>query len=164
MEDTAKKKFTRELLGGWIKRSDGSTAYQTLSLAMRFDLKEGLVPAVKLLENPGNPASFRQNAIVAIAKLGDDSHTKLLESLLEDESKYTARKINNVNYETQIRDVALAALVIMKKQDPKKFGFDRIQQNPTSVFSTSTVGFENDEKRNKALAKWKEFKSAQKTK
>jgi hypothetical protein len=69
-----------------------------------------------------------------------------------------------VTYETQIRDVALAALVIMKKQDAKKFGFDRIQQNTTNVFSTNTVGFENDEKRDKALAKWKEFKSAEKKK
>lgn len=164
MNDAAKKKFTRSMLGAWVKRGDGFTAYQSLSLAMRFDLKEGLVPAVKLLENPGNQAYIRQNAILAIAKLGDDSHRKLLESQLEDDSKCTTRRLKDVTYETQIRDVALAALVIMEKQDPKKFGFDQIQQNTTNVFSTNTVGFENDEKRNKALAKWKEFKAAEKKK
>jgi len=160
MNDTVKKKFARQMLGAWVKRGDGFTAYQTLSLAMRFDLKEGLVPAVKLLENPGNQAYIRQNAILAITKLGDDSHAKLLESLLEDATQITARKMKDVTYTTQIRDVALAALVIMKKQDPKKFGFDRIQQNTTNVFSTNTVGFQNDEQRGKALAKWKEFKAA----
>lgn len=164
MNDSAKKKFARAMLGTWVKRGDGFTAYQTLSLAMRYDLKEGLVPAVKLLENPGNQAYIRQNAILAIAKLGDDSHLKLLESLLEDQSKCTTQRVNNVTYETQLRDVALAALVIMKKQDPKKFGFDRIQQNTTNVFSTNTVGFPNDEARGKALAKWKEFKAAEQKK
>ncbi len=164
MNDAAQKKFMRGMLGTWIKRADGVTAQQTLSLAMRFDLKEGLVPAVKILENRGNPAYIRQNAIVAIAKLGDDGHTKLLESLLDDAAKYTTQRVKNVTYETQIRDVALAALVIMKKQDPKKFGFDRLQQHPTNVFSTNTVGFQNDETRGKALAKWKEFKDAEKKK
>ncbi len=162
MLDATKKKFVREMLGTWIKQGDGSAAYQTLALAMRFELKEGLVPAVKILENPGNQAYIRQNAILAIAKLGDDSHMKLLESLLGDESKCTTHRVKNVTYETQIRDVALAAIVIMKKQDPKKIGFDRIQQNTSNVFSTSTVGFENDEKRNKVLAKWKEFKATKK--
>jgi len=162
MTDNAKKKYTRSMLGAWVKRGDGFTAYQSLSLAMRFDLKEGLVPAAKLLENPGNQAYIRQNAILAIAKLGDDSHMKLLESLLEDESKCTAHKVKNVTYETQIRDVALAALLLMKKQDPKKFGFDRIQTNTTNVFSTNTVGFQNDEARKKSLTKWKEFQASEK--
>lgn len=164
MDDAARKKFVRGMLGTWIKRADGFTAHQTLALAMRFDLKEGLVPAVKILENRGNPAYVRQNAIVAIAKLGDDSHTKLLESLLDDATKYTTQRLNNVNYEAQIRDIALAALLIMKKQDAKKFGFDRIQQHPTNIFITNTVGFQDDETRGKALAKWKEFKAAEKKK
>ena len=73
-------------------------------------------------------------------------------------------RLKNISYEAQIRDVALAAILIMKKQDPKKFGFDRIQQNTTNAFVTSTVGFENDEKRNKTFAKWKEFKSGEKNK
>lgn len=67
-----------------------------------------------------------------------------------------------MTYQTQIRDVALAAVLIMKKQDPKKFGFERIQQHHTSVLVTSTVGFENDEKRNKVIAKWKKFKANEK--
>jgi len=162
MFDTSKKKFVEKMLGTWIKRSDGWTAYQSLSLAMQYDLKEGLVPAVKTLEKPGTQPHVRQNAILAIAKLGDDSHIALLESLLDDESRCASQRIKDVTYQTQIRDVALAAVLIMRKQDPKKFGFDRIQQHPTNVLVTSTVGFENDEKRNKAIAKWKEFKANEK--
>ena len=47
----------------------------------------------------------------------------------------------------------------MKKLDPKKFGFDRIQEHPTNVFLTNTVGFENDAKRKQAFAKWNEYKA-----
>jgi hypothetical protein len=162
MLDTSKKKFVEKMLGAWIKRGDGWTAYQSLSLAMQYDLKEGLVPAAKALENPGSQPYVRQNAILAIAKLGDDSHIALLESALDDKSRCATQRIKDVTYQTQIRDVALAAVLIMKKQDPKKFGFDRIQQHSTNVLVTSTVGFENDEKRNKTFAKWKEFKANEK--
>jgi hypothetical protein len=162
MFDTSKKKFVEKMLGIWIKRGDGWTAYQSLSLAMQYDLKEGLVPAVKALQNPGSQPYVRQNAILAIAKLGDGSHIHLLEALLDDESRCATQRVKDVTYQTQIRDVALAAILIMKKQDPEEFGFDRFRQHATNVLVTSTVGFEDDEKRNKTMAKWKEFKAKEK--
>jgi len=163
MMDTEKRTILRRLLGDWIKRGDGWTAYQSLSLAMRYELKEGLVPAQKVLENPGNQPYIRQNGILAIAKLGDQSHTPLLESLLEDESRCASQRIKDKTYETQIRDVALAALVIMARKEPSDFGFDRLQKNEMSVFVTSTVGFESDEKRKEAVQKWQEYRAAGKS-
>ncbi|MCH5378138.1 MAG: hypothetical protein JJ992_29635, partial [Planctomycetes bacterium] len=107
MMDSDRRAILRRLLGDWIKRGDGWTAYQSLSLAMRFDLKEGLVPARKVLENPGNQPYIRQNGILAIAKLGDKSHLPLLERLLDDESRCASQRIKDKTFETQIRDVAL---------------------------------------------------------
>jgi hypothetical protein len=162
MFDTSKKKFVEKMLGAWITRGEGWTAYQSLSLAMQYDLKEGLVPAVKTLGNPGSQPYVRQNAILAIAKLGDDSHIKVLESRLDDKSRCATQRIKDVTYQAQIRDVALAAILIMRMQDPKEFGFDRIQRQAATVLVPSTVGFESDEKRNKAIAKWNAFKAAEK--
>jgi hypothetical protein len=159
MTDRSKGKILRKMLGQWIERSEGWAAYQTLFLAMQYDLKEGLVPAEKLLKNPGEQPYARQQAILTVTKLGDDSYVELLESLLEDAARCTAHRVNNVTYETQIRDVALVAILILKKQDPKSFGFDRIQLNPTTSFSTSTVGFANDDTRKKAYKKYDEFRS-----
>lgn len=155
IENSAKKKLLRSLLGAWVERSESWTAYQCLSLAMRYDLKEGLVPAVKVISAPGNQPYLRQNGILAIAKLGDDRHKPLLEELLSDQSHCASQRVNNKNYITQLRDVALAALMIMNKQDPKEFGFDRIQLNETTMFVTSTVGFENDEQRQQVFDKWR---------
>jgi hypothetical protein len=157
MNDPSKKPILSKMLGSWIKRSDGWTAYQSLSLAMRYGLKEGLIPAVKVLEQPGNQAYIRQNAVLAILKLGDESHMKLLESVLDDESRCTRQQIKNVSYETQLRDVALVAIMLMRKQDPKKFGFDRLQTNTSNGFTTSTAGFASDDKRKAAFEKWKKF-------
>ncbi len=162
MSDRAKGKILRKMLGNWIENSQGWASYQTLFLAMQYDLKEGLIPAEKLLKNPGEQPYARQQAILTVTKLGDgkdDKYVELLETLLEDTARCTAHRINNVTYETQLRDVALVAILIMKKQDPKKFGFDRIQMNPSTSFSTSTVGFENDDTRKKVFKKYEEFKS-----
>lgn len=161
MEDPAKRKILGKMLGAWIKRSEGWAAYQSLSLAMRYDLKEGLVPAVKILQNVGEQPYVRQNAILAVAKLGDDSHLPLLEKLLDDKSRCATQRVNNVTIETQLRDVALAALLIMKKQEPRQFGFERLQLNATNVLIAGTVGFETEEKRNAAFAKWKAFQATQ---
>jgi hypothetical protein len=161
MSDRSRGKILRKMLGSWIESSDGWAAYQTLFLAMQYELKEGLVPARKLLENPAEQPYARQQAILTVAKLGDDSYIELLESLLDDPSRCTAHRINNVTYETQVRDVALAAILIMEKQDPKKFGFDRIQMNPSTSFSTSTVGFPNDDVRKKVFDKYAEYKTRQ---
>jgi hypothetical protein len=157
MNDAAKKPILRRLLGDWIQRGDGWTAYQSLTLAMRYELKEGLIPARKVLENPGNQPYIRQNGILAIAKLGDKSDYALLESLLEDESRCASQRISKTTYETQMRDVAVAALLIMAGEDPAKYGFDRIQRNETNVFITSTIGFDDDKKRQATIEKFKAF-------
>ncbi len=91
----------------------------------------------------------------------DKTHVPLLETLLDDATRCTSMRINNRNYETQVRDIALAALLHITKQDPRKFGFDRLQTHPQIVFNTTTVGFEDDTKRNEALAKWRSYRESQ---
>lgn len=157
IETGGRRPLLRQMLGAWIRRCDSWAAYQCLSLAMRYELKEGLVPAEKVVGNVANQPYVRQAGILAIAKLGDESHLPLLEKLLEDPSRISTQRINNVNYETQLRDIALAALLLLKQQDPKDFGFDRFQRDPANAFITSTVGFEDEAKRMVAMEKWRKF-------
>jgi len=160
MSDRSKGKILRKMVGSWIEKSEGWLAYQTLLLAMQYDLKEGLVPAEKILKNPAEQPFAKQQAILAVAKLGDKSYVDRLEPLLGDATRCSARRIKNVTYETQVRDVALAAILLLEGQDPKKFGFDRFQENPTTAFSTTTIGFANNDSRDKAFEKYHEFKKS----
>lgn len=157
-----KKDLLRGLLGAWIRRDQDWTAYQGMALAMQYDLKDGLVPALRLLENNVAQLHVRQYSILTIAKFGDESHVPVLEKLLDDETVSSKRKEKNVEFVTQIRDVALAALVTLTKQNPKDYGLDRLQPHPTVVFNTGTVGFENDEQRAAAHQKWKGYKASRK--
>lgn len=149
----------RKLLGIWVQQGTGWTAYQGLTLAMRYDLKEGLTPALEVVKNPGNQPYIRQHGVLAIAKFGDKSHEPILESLLDDETQCSSQKAGEKTYLTQIRDVALVALLVLRERDPKEFGFDRIVENTTTVFMTNSVGFENDEERKIVFDKWFELKA-----
>ncbi len=157
MKDPSKREILAQMMSRWIEPSQGWAAYQTLFLSMKYDLKEGLKPALALLENPGEQPYARQQAILAVAKLGDQSHAERLEALLDDSSRCNAHRVNNVTFETQIRDVALVAILKLRKQDPKQFGFRRIQEDSATVFTISTVGFESEERRKQVFDKYHQF-------
>ncbi|MCA9205156.1 MAG: hypothetical protein KDA59_19020 [Planctomycetales bacterium] len=154
----------RRLLGGWIRRADGDTAYQGMILAVHYELPEGLQPAIRTLSQPNLAQQHaRLYAILVVAKLGNRRQIELLEQQLDDKLAYGGnQKINNVEYQSQMRDIALAALWHLVDEDPKDHGFDHIRPTPQTVFDVSSVGFANDESRQKALDDWKQFRAKQK--
>ncbi len=162
LDEGSRRDLVRKLLGSYIVRGEDWTAYQGIMLAMQYELKEGLVPAEKMLKVGGNPPHLQQYAILAVAKLGDKSHLPLLEGQLEDNTRLSARRVNDHTFETQVRDVALAALLHVSGQDASEYGFDQLQPNEQLLFNPSTAGFENEEQRAAALAKWKEFRAGAK--
>jgi len=158
----AEVKILRKLLGSFVGRGDAGNGvgYQRLLLAMRFDLKEGLKPAKEMAKMPGLVTHVRQYAILAVAKLGGKQEIPVLEGLLDDKTVlYRRRSGKSTTFECQVRDIALAGLWLLVKEDPKKRGFPNIRTNTYSLFSTSTVGFSNDAERSKALKMWREFKA-----
>ena len=66
--------------------------------------------------------------------------------------------------EVQVRDVALAAAIIMAGQKPAEFGFTDRNANPDAAdklnFSTTRYYFENEAVRKKAFAKWAGWRKA----
>jgi hypothetical protein len=158
MEAGANKDMLRRMLGLWIKRNgDSATASQALGLAMQYSLKEGLEPAKKIVSDKTAPRHTRQYAVLVIGKLGDKTYLPLLESLLDDDSEIMKNTIKNINYRTELRDVALAVAVRMTGQDLKDYGFDRAQVS-RDVVITSTLGFASDEDRAKSMAKWTAYR------
>jgi hypothetical protein len=153
-----KRDICRKMLGHWIRQGDETTAYQGMMLAMQYELSEGLTPALKIIEGGNRQPHMAQFAAITVAKFGAAEHRPILEKLLEDKTVVNQMQINNQRIQTQLSDVALASLLHLSKQDPKAFGFDRLQMQPPYLFNVSTLGFENDEKRKAALDKWTAFK------
>ena len=54
--------------------------------------------------------------------------------------------------------------VQLSGQQPKDYGFDALQTQPSLIFAYHYLGFSNDEKRETANKKWKEWKAAQEKK
>ena len=103
-------------------------------------------------------ARYREYAILTIAKLGDDKHLPILEELLDDQSVCQQRTDakTKVTTQTQVRDIALAAIIHLSGEDPKQFGFTQLRENPLSVFVSNTAGFANDQQRQESLHKWQQ--------
>ncbi len=150
----------KKLLGAWIEQGKDWSAYQAISLSLSHNLPSGLTPALRVLKEGPAHVHIRQYAILAVARFGDKSHTPVLEKLLTDKTVCgQLRGANSKVIACQIRDVALAALLVIYDQKPKAFGFSRYQTHPTTVFVATTAGFETEEEREAVHAKWAAFKA-----
>ena len=170
--------LTRKMLGNVVRRCEGEAAGAALRLSNDFELKEGLAPALKVLESNGKwNATSGQTAIMALAcvvKLGDASHVPTVEKQLENHnlvSTSSVRVIKNnepvtITRQMQVRDAALAALVMLTKQDLKGYcedaGISRVSASPYQPFQPQIIGFQSDDKRQAALSKWAAYKERQK--
>lgn len=172
----------RKMLANWIgiQKSGSANCWIVLSLAMQYDMKEGIVPAERILNGgkafaeglcpadqlvakvPTLGAHTYQFAIFALAKLGGKQHLPLLERFLDKKTVCSTQTVNNAKYESQLRDVALAAVIHLHGQDPRQFGFTRLQPNTHTLFNSGSTSFQNDAERNAAAKKWKTFLDKQK--
>ncbi|MCC9627053.1 hypothetical protein LOC68_01415 [Blastopirellula sp. JC732] len=156
----------RKLFNHWITHSVDSPylsmqhRFSVLLLAIREDLQAGVLLARAIVEDP-SPSSIQaiQNnlhmaySILAIAKLGSTEDIPFLEKLFENDSDIVP--VNQREpFESQVRDIALAAAIHLSGRNPREFGFDRITADANYLFSYRTVGFASDVERSAAFEKW----------
>lgn len=171
----------KKLIGGWVRRdfaSDPTAAYQTMMLALTFNVRDGVEPALTMLKDGGGNPHMRQYALLVVGKFGGPDEVARLEPLLNDQAVCAQQQIavqtggakngppnpNNVKnevIETQIRDVALAVMLHLSGQKLADFGFERAQPNGTILFNTATLGFAKPDDREAALAKWHTWRATQ---
>lgn len=148
----------KRLLGVWIQTTANTTrAQQGIYLARQYKVQEGVPLAVSLLKQNDSPVHIRLQAIQAIAELGGEAQVKVLESQLDDTTQCSISTHNGVKIITQVRDVALAALITVTEQKLADYGFFEQPDTGRAVFRTPTLGFPDDKQRDKALAKWREW-------
>jgi hypothetical protein len=172
--------LTKKLVANVVRRCEIEAAMTWMGLARELELKEALVPAIKALEQHEkfNRQTIMVVAIAAacVAEMGNESHIQSLEKLLQNQTvvsqSSSAVVVNGQRSirqrEMQVRDVALAALVTLTKQDAKQYYGEEIAprtRSPYSTFPVMTVGFETgadgEKQRAAAQQKWSEYKLRQ---
>jgi hypothetical protein len=160
----------RKLLGAWVGRSMGTAGeFTSLVLALRYDLPEGLNPAMNVLSGTGAQSQVTMYALLIVGKFGQgtfgqEGHLDALERLLGDTTTCLSYQVNNEQFRTEVRDVALAVMVHLTGQDMKDYGFTRLQRNNQMLFNPGTLGFRDSDDRYAGIDKWKDWSAKQRRK
>lgn len=110
--------------------------------------------ARELLRNQATPASQKQVALLALAKYRSPEDDLLVQEYLDDASPIDTYFSRGVVIKSQLRDIALAALIVRAGKDPADFGFKFVRRDDRTLFYPSTLGFIDDDERHAALEKW----------
>jgi hypothetical protein len=166
LNNPSKRDLPKQMLGSLIRRSEGNSAYMAMNMAMNYGLDDGMVPALKVLKNEANRVPHVSlYALMTVAKLGNESHLPLIEKLLDDKNIITRMQENKVIHDIQVRDAALAAAILLSKQDLKTYFANRpdLQSaDPQQVFyNARLIGFSSEEDRAAVHKKWAEYKAKQ---
>ena len=154
------QKQVRELLGAWIEHTpSNSLAYQTLRLAMQHDIKQGLVPALRVANQKNVSAYMRMYGVLAVGKLGDKRHAAELRPLLDDgtvcSSRTTVINGKRTAYRIELRDVVVAVLAHLTEQPLEDYHLDSVRKDSNTLFNTGTLGYKEQEEREDAVKKMK---------
>lgn len=141
----------------WIARQPLQGITYALHLGLYNGLKGCLPRAREVLESPVASASDRIYACLCLAKFGDETDVPKLGAFLEDVNICAQVQVDGQVVVTEMRDLALAALVHITKQDLKDFGFDRVVLDRRLVFSLPSLGFRDEQSRVVAIASWREY-------
>lgn len=157
---TANAKIMRTLFAGCLTQCESWDAQMAFTLAMNLRIPQCLPRALELVRDKETPCHVVQTVMIAIAMFGDKNDVSVLELRVDDKSFCgVTQRVNNVQYKTQLRDVAIVAMLVLLKENPKLYGFPRIQVYTSGQFSYSHVGFANDESRAETRAKWDALRS-----
>ncbi len=154
------KPAMRLLVGAWIERTHGADdPFRSLALAIRYELPQGLLPALVVVENKDASVIQLRYGALAIARFGERKHIARLEPLLKNVANLPVR-VGGEQLTLQVHDVALAAIMHLEGQDPREFGFSRLQPNAPTLFMIDSLGFLNEDERKATRKKWETWKAS----
>lgn len=155
----------KAVIGRWIEtRDDMSSMHFAMSMATSLSLpKSGNAVAAKLLQFKGASVAIRMNAALSLAKNGAKEQLGAIENAFDDDTAVTIRRgavnggIENVT--VQVRDIALAAAVMLTGQKTEDYGLvEQYKQRPAVYAYNYTNWQMPDAKRKAAFEKWKAWR------
>lgn len=147
----------RALVEQWLGRAGLSTPHQRLDISERLKSPAGIPTARDVLSKLNGNDGLSFQAISYLRSIGGPECTEILESKLTDETtlfskmQYGNQGKSDSEYEVQVRDLALLALLQMTRQSPQEYGFrDPLGNN----YQLNTSGFETQAERSVAFERW----------
>jgi HEAT repeat protein len=152
---------SRKLLMAFLEqRTSTVNAQQVFQIAKQLGLKEALPMAVQTANNKAVQSYTRASAVLFIGQMGAREHIKDLEKLLDDTTSFGTLRLGTATINTQMRDVALAALIMASGQSLSEYNFPYQQQfrglRGELQLPPVYYGFGDDAARQAALKKWKD--------
>ncbi|MDP7205787.1 MAG: hypothetical protein QGH11_09475, partial [Pirellulaceae bacterium] len=152
----------RRLFADWMQRPGAYQHYQGFQLSLVYDIPDAVPAAISAIQKKDASPYVKQYALQVIAEYGDSDRIPAVSTLLSDHTFCAAaQRINDKQYRTQIRDVALVCLLALEKLDPREHGFPRFVLR-NRVVQLSSIGFPGDEERDLAHARWAEYLESKK--
>lgn len=147
----------QKLFLSWLSgEKEANLMNRGVQIAAEANLKETLPILLKAINAKG-PSINKAQTLPLLAKLGTKENIKDVQQLMDEKTNLGTINFGNGQLTTQVRDVALGVSVHLAGEKLADYGFDTSRFGggiPTSYFY---FGFPNDEKRDAAHAKWKEF-------
>jgi hypothetical protein len=149
--DTSWSEFRSE----WLRQAgDDRPAFERLMEGLRNGEKDVVLIARELLRNQATPAGQKQFALLTLAKYRFAEDDALVQEFVDNASPIDTFFSRGVVIKSQLRDIALASLIVRADKEPADFGFNYLRRDEGTIFSPSTLGFKNDDERSAALKKW----------
>jgi hypothetical protein len=157
----------KSIIGNWIEtRDDAVSMYTAMNQATAFGLpKQGAAVAGKLVQMKNGTLIYRFYAAFAIARTGAKDQLPVLESVFDDETALNqVRIVNNQQQalQLQMRDMALAAALLLTGQKAEEYGFIENYKNQAGMQFTYSNWRLPEEKRKEAFEKWKAWREKNK--
>ena len=151
----ARREIARNIVGNWllVASEKGVNQQNYLVTAMKFRLPQGKELARRVLANAAMFPLAKSYALQMLAILGDTSSAPVMEGFLTDTSVLQKSR----GRERQLRDVALACLMLMHKQDLSSIGVRPGSGN--QPFDNSSLGYASDAARGRAMEQYRAVKA-----
>lgn len=154
----------RKLLVKYVTDGGPYATANGLYILANLELKEVVDVARKVLKAPHSDSNSRGMALMALGNFGGRDALPEVLPFLDDKSTMGTVQFGNGNtIKTETRDVALAALVNLSGQNLRDYDFaylkmfgGRVTFNK-QMLSPSLLGFSDDQARDGALKKWKDW-------
>lgn len=147
----------KKIVQAWIrlKLDDPLALSYQMQLGATCNLADGLVPAIAILQSGAAEPATRAMALITLAKLGGMDQVHEISRFLDDGDVVGKQATKELAFESQVRDIALALLVRITKQEWRDYGLKSARPHPNFILEQSSIGFNSDDERQKALEKWK---------
>jgi hypothetical protein len=162
----------RRLVVGWLVNSptrNEGFLQRRLDIISNASLEEALPLAFKVIA--GDPPHKRVHpytralAVLLVGQLGKAEHVDRLEPLLDDASLCVPPGMQfhgHPGAAVQIRDVALVVMLQLTNQRPADYGYMIARTQSPGKLQLQTLFRDNNQQRVEAIAKWREWRAAQK--